>query len=303
MEINNSNSRRTDSTLITDEKGLKKISNILYEHNKLNVDFGNDNHLEVLPNSIKKIFSLNEIDNPEENILFAFRTRNSNNSQNNNDNNIFEEDSFIENLKNNSNQKENLNNNNFETEDYLIKTNEKLNNNNNVNEEENVFDEKILSSMKNKSFFENHINTFKKIWEYSYFGLILFSLINVIFSFQYGINVGFINLFMILNNIGNILLFISGALGIYLIKIKKIDKINESNLNILLISSILTNLLTVIYVFYDNSLFIQSYFIYINILSILNQSLTLILNFKMNQFYIEYNCLLPLKYPLLSNEN
>ena len=303
MEINNSNSRRTDSTLITDEEGLKKISNILYEHNKLNVDFGNDNHLEVLPNSIKKIFSLNEIDNPEENILFAFRTRNSNNSQNNNDNNIFEEDSFIENLKNNSNQKENLNNNNFETEDYLIKTNEKLNNNNNVNEEENVFDEKILSSMKNKSFFENHINTFKKIWEYSYFGLILFSLINVIFSFQYGINVGFINLFMILNNIGNILLFISGALGIYLIKIKKIDKINESNLNILLISSILTNLLTVIYVFYDNSLFIQSYFIYINILSILNQSLTLILNFKMNQFYIEYNCLLPLKYPLLSNEN
>jgi hypothetical protein len=304
MEINNSNSRRTDSTLITDEEGLKKISNILYEHNKLNVDFGNDNHLEVLPNSIKKIFSLNEIDNPEENILFAFRTRNSNNSQNNNDNNIFEEDSFIENLKNNSNNhKENLNNNNFETEDYLIKTNEKLNNNNNVNEEENVFDEKILSSMKNKSFFENHINTFKKIWEYSYFGLILFSLINVIFSFQYGINVGFINLFMILNNIGNILLFISGALGIYLIKIKKIDKINESNLNILLISSILTNLLTVIYVFYDNSLFIQSYFIYINILSILNQSLTLILNFKMNQFYIEYNCLLPLKYPLLSNEN
>lgn len=303
MEINNSNSRRTDSTLITDEEGLKKISNILYEHNKLNVDFGNDNHLEVLPNSIKKIFSLNEIDNPEENILFAFRTRNSNNSQNNNDNNIFEEDSFIENLKNNSNNhKENLNNNNFETEDYLIKTNEKLNNNNNVNEEENVFDEKILSSMKNKSFFENHINTFKKIWEYSYFGLILFSLINVIFSFQYGINVGFINLFMILNNIGNILLFISGALGIYLIKIKKIDKINESNLNILLISSILTNLLTVIYVFYDNSLFIQSYFIYINILSILNQSLTLILNFKMNQFYIEYNCLLPLKYPLLSNE-
>ena len=303
MEINNSNSRRTDSTLITDEEGLKKISNILYEHNKLNVDFGNDNHLEVLPNSIKKIFSLNEIDNPEENILFAFRTRNSNNSQNNNDNNIFEEDSFIENLKNNSNNhKENLNNNNFETEDYLIKTNEKLNNNNNVNEEENVFDEKILSSMKNKSFFENHINTFKKIWEYSYFGLILFSLINVIFSFQYGIIVGFINLFMILNNIGNILLFISGALGIYLIKIKKIDKINESNLNILLISSILTNLLTVIYVFYDNSLFIQSYFIYINILSILNQSLTLILNFKMNQFYIEYNCLLPLKYPLLSNE-
>ena len=303
MEINNSNSRRTDSTLITDEEGLKKISNILYEHNKLNVDFGNDNHLEVLPNSIKKIFSLNEIDNPEENILFAFRTRNSNNSQNNNDNNIFEEDSFIENLKNNSNNhKENLNNNNFETEDYLIKTNEKLNNNNNVNEEENVFDEKILSSMKNKSFFENHINTFKKIWEYSYFGLILFSLINVIFSFQYGINVGFINLFMILNNIGNILLFISGALGIYLIKIKKIDKINESKLNILLISSILTNLLTVIYVFYDNSLFIQSYFIYINILSILNQSLTLILNFKMNQFYIEYNCLLPLKYPLLSNE-
>ena len=302
MEINNSNSRRTDSTLITDEEGLKKISNILYEHNKLNVDFGNDNHLEVLPNSIKKIFSLNEIDNPEENILFAFRTRNSNNSQNNNDNNIFEEDSFIENLKNNSNQKENLNNNNFETEDYLIKTNEKLNNNNNVNEEENVFDEKILSSMKNKSFFENHINTFKKIWEYSYFGLILFSLINVIFSFQYGINVGFINLFMILNNIGNILLFISGSLGVYLIKIKKIDKINESNLNILLISSILTNLLTVIYVFYDNSLFIQSYFIYINILSILNQSLTLILNFKMNQFYIEYNCLLPLKYPLLSNE-
>ena len=303
MEINNSNSRRTDSTLITDEEGLKKISSILYEHNKLNVDFGNDNHLEVLPNSIKKIFSLNEIDNPEENILFAFRTRNSNNSQNNNDNNIFEEDSFIENLKNNSNNhKENLNNNNFETEDYLIKTNEKLNNNNNVNEEENVFDEKILSSMKNKSFFENHINTFKKIWEYSYFGLILFSLINVIFSFQYGINVGFINLFMILNNIGNILLFISGALGIYLIKIKKIDKINESKLNILLISSILTNLLTVIYVFYDNSLFIQSYFIYINILSILNQSLTLILNFKMNQFYIEYNCLLPLKYPLLSNE-
>ena len=302
MEINNSNSRRTDSTLITDEEGLKKISNILYEHNKLNVDFGNDNHLEVLPNSIKKIFSLNEIDNPEENILFAFRTRNSNNSQNNNDNNIFEEDSFIENLKNNNNHKENLNNNNFETEDYLIKTNEKLNNNNNVNEEENVFDEKILSSMKNKSFFENHINTFKKIWEYSYFGLILFSLINVIFSFQYGINVGFINLFMILNNIGNILLFISGALGVYLIKIKKIDKINESNLNILLISSILTNLLTVIYVFYDNSLFIQSYFIYINILSILNQSLTLILNFKMNQFYIEYNCLLPLKYPLLSNE-
>ena len=304
MEINNSNSRRTDSTLITDEEGLKKISSILYEHNKLNVDFGNDNHLEVLPNSIKKIFSLNEIDNPEENILFAFRTRNSNNSQNNNDNNIFEEDSFIENLKNNSNNhKENLNNNNFETEDYLIKTNEKLNNNNNnINEEENVFDEKILSSMKNKSFFENHINTFKKIWEYSYFGLILFSLINVIFSFQYGINVGFINLFMILNNIGNILLFISGALGIYLIKIKKIDKINESNLNILLISSILTNLLTVIYVFYDNSLFIQSYFIYINILSILNQSLTLILNFKMNQFYIEYNCLLPLKYPLLSNE-
>ena len=303
MEINNSNSRRTDSTLITDEEGLKKISNILYEHNKLNVDFGNDNHLEVLPNSIKKIFSLNEIDNPEENILFAFRTRNSNNSQNNNDNNIFEEDSFIENLKNNSNNhKENLNNNNFETEDYLIKTNEKLNNNNNVNEEENVFDEKILSSMKNKSFFENHINTFKKIWEYSYFGLILFSLINVIFSFQYGINVGFLNLFMILNNIGNILLFISGALGIYLIKIKKIDKINESKLNILLISSILTNLLTVIYVFYDNSLFIQSYFIYINILSILNQSLTLILNFKMNQFYIEYNCLLPLKYPLLSNE-
>ena len=303
MEINNSNSRRTDSTLITDEEGLKKISSILYEHNKLNVDFGNDNHLEVLPKSIKKIFSLNEIDNPEENILFAFRTRNSNNSQNNNDNNIFEEDSFIENLKNNSNNhKENLNNNNFETEDYLIKTNEKLNNNNNVNEEENVFDEKILSSMKNKSFFENHINTFKKIWEYSYFGLILFSLINVIFSFQYGINVGFTNLFMILNNIGNILLFISGALGVYLIKIKKIDKINESNLNILLISSILTNLLTVIYVFYDNSLFIQSYFIYINILSILNQSLTLILNFKMNQFYIEYNCLLPLKYPLLSNE-
>ena len=187
MEINNSNSRRTDSTLITDEEGLKKISNILYEHNKLNVDFGNDNHLEVLPNSIKKIFSLNEIDNPEENILFAFRTRNSNNSQNNNDNNIFEEDSFIENLKNNSNNhKENLNNNNFETEDYLIKTNEKLNNNNNnINEEENVFDEKILNSMKNKSFFENHINTFKKIWEYSYFGLILFSLINVIFSFQY----------------------------------------------------------------------------------------------------------------------
>ena len=303
MEINNSNSRRTDSTLITDEEGLKKISSILYEHNKLNVDFGNDNHLEVLPNSIKKIFSLNEIDNPEENILFAFRTRNSNNSQNNNDNNIFEEDSFIENLKNNSNQKENLNNNNFETEDYLIKTNEKLNNNNNINEEENVFDEKILNSMKNKSFFENHINTFKKIWEYSYFGLILFSLINVIFSFQYGINVGFINLFMILNNIGNILLFISGSLGVYLIKIKKIDKINESNLNILLISSILTNLLTVIYVFYDNSLFIQSYFIYINILSILNQSLALILNFKMNQFYIEYNCLLPLKYPLLSNEN
>ena len=303
MEINNSNSRRTDSTLITDEEGLKKISSILYEHNKLNVDFGNDNHLEVLPNSIKKIFSLNEIDNPEENILFAFRTRNSNNSQNNNDNNIFEEDSFIENLKNNNNHKENLNNNNFETEDYLIKTNEKLNNNNNINEEENVFDEKILNSMKNKSFFENHINTFKKIWEYSYFGLILFSLINVIFSFQYGINVGFINLFMILNNIGNILLFISGALGVYLIKIKKIDKINESNLNILLISSILTNLLTVIYVFYDNSLFIQSYFIYINILSILNQSLTLILNFKMNQFYIEYNCLLPLKYPLLSNEN
>ena len=303
MEINNSNSRRTDSTLITDEEGLKKISSILYEHNKLNVDFGNDNHLEVLPKSIKKIFSLNEIDNPEENILFAFRTRNSNNSQNNNDNNIFEEDSFIENLKNNNNHKENLNNNNFETEDYLIKTNEKLNNNNNINEEENVFDEKILSSMKNKSFFENHINTFKKIWEYSYFGLILFSLINVIFSFQYGINVGFINLFMILNNIGNILLFISGALGVYLIKIKKIDKINESNLNILLISSILTNLLTVIYVFYDNSLFIQSYFIYINILSILNQSLTLILNFKMNQFYIEYNCLLPLKYPLLSNEN
>ena len=304
MEINNSNSRRTDSTLITDEEGLKKISSILYEHNKLNVDFGNDNHLEVLPKSIKKIFSLNEIDNPEENILFAFRTRNSNNSQNNNDNNIFEEDSFIENLKNNNNHKENLNNNNFETEDYLIKTNEKLNNNNNnINEEENVFDEKILNSMKNKSFFENHINTFKKIWEYSYFGLILFSLINVIFSFQYGINVGFINLFMILNNIGNILLFISGALGVYLIKIKKIDKINESNLNILLISSILTNLLTVIYVFYDNSLFIQSYFIYINILSILNQSLTLILNFKMNQFYIEYNCLLPLKYPLLSNEN
>ena len=303
MELNISNSRRTDSTLITDEEGLKKISNILYDHNKLNVDFGNDNQLEVLPNSIKKIFSLNEIDNPEENILFAFRTRNSNNSQNNNDNNIFEEDSFIENLKNNSNNhKENLNNNNFETEDYLIKTNEKLNNNNNVNEEENVFDEKILSSMKNKSFFENHINTFKKIWEYSYFGLILFSLINVIFSFQYGINVGFLNLFMILNNIGNILLFISGALGVYLIKIKKIDKINESNLNILLISSILTNLLTVIYVFYDNSLFIQSYFIYINILSILNQSLTLILNFKMNQFYIEYNCLLPLKYPLLSNE-
>ena len=304
MEINNSNSRRTDSTLITDEEGLKKISSILYEHNKLNVDFGNDNHLEVLPNSIKKIFSLNEIDNPEENILFAFRTRNSNNSQNNNDNNIFEEDSFIENLKNNSNNhKENLNNNNFETEDYLIKTNEKLNNNNNFNEDENVFDDNILNSMKNKSFFENHINTFKNIWEYSYFGLIIFSLINVIYSFQYGINVGFLNLFMILNNIGNILLFISGALGVYLIKIKKIDKINESNLNILLISSILTNLLTVIYVFYDNSLFIQSYFIYINILSILNQSLTLILNFKMNQFYIEYNCLLPLKYPLLSNEN
>jgi len=302
MELNISNSRRTDSTLITDEEGLKKISNILYDHNKLNVDFGNDNQLEVLPNSIKKIFSLNEIDNPEENILFAFRTRNSNNSQNNNDNKIFEEDSFIENLKNNNNHHEILNNNNFETEDYLIKTNEKLNNNNNnFNEEENVFDDKILNSMKNKSFFENHINIFKNIWEYSYFGLILFSLINVIFSFQYGINVGFLNLFMILNNIGNILLFISGVLGVYKIKIKKIDKINESNLNILLISSILTNLLTFIYIFYDN-LFTQSYFIYIQILSIINQSLTLILNFKMNQFYIEYNCLLPLKYPLLSND-
>jgi hypothetical protein len=303
MEINNSNSRTTDSTLITDEEGLKKISSILYEHNKLNVDFGNDNHLEVLPNSIKKIFSLNEIDNPEENILFAFRTRNSNNSQNNNDNNIFEEDSFIENLKNNSNNhKENLNNNNFETEDYLIKTNEKLNNNNNFNEDENVFDDNILNSMKNKSFFENHINTFKNIWEYSYFGLIIFSLINVIYSFQYGINVGFLNLFMILNNIGNILLFISGVLGIYKIKIKKIYKINESNLNILLISSILTNLLTDIYVFYDNFLLTQSSVIYFHILSIINQSLTLILNFKMNKFYIEYNCLLPLKYPLLSNE-
>jgi len=302
MELNISNSRRTDSTLITDEEGLKKISNILYDHNKLNVDFGNDNQLEVLPNSIKKIFSLNEIDNPEENILFAFRTRNSNNSQNNNDNKIFEEDSFIENLKNNNNHQEILNNNNFETEDYLIKTNEKLNNNNNFNEDENVFDDNILNSMKNKSFFENHINTFKNIWEYSYFGLIIFSLINVIYSFQYGINVGFLNLFMILNNIGNILLFISGVLGIYKIKIKKIYKINESNLNILLISSILTNLLTDIYVFYDNFLLTQSSFIYFHILSIINQSLTLILNFKMNKFYIEYNCLLPLKYPLLSNE-
>jgi hypothetical protein len=107
---------------------------------------------------------------------------------------------------------------------------------------------------------------------------------------------------MILNNIGNILLFISGVLGIYKIKIKKIYKINESNLNILLISSILTNLLTDIYVFYDNFLLTQSSFIYFHILSIINQSLTLILNFKMNKFYIEYNCLLPLKYPLLSNE-
>jgi hypothetical protein len=305
MELNISSSRRTDSTLITDEEGLKKISNILNDHKKLNIDFGNEKNLEVQPNSIKKIFSLNEIDNPEENILFAFRTRNSNNSQNvNENNNIYEEDSFIENLKNNNNQNNmQNNNNNFETEDYLIKTNEKINKDN-LNNDEKDIDENIINSMKNKSFFENHINTFKKIWEYSYYSLIIFSLINVLYSFIYGINVGFFNFFMILNNIGNILLFLSGGTGIYKIKIKKINKINESNLNIILISSLLTNLFTIVYIFYEgtNFLFTQSYFLYFQILSILNQSLTLILNFKMNQFYIEYNYLLPLKYPLLSNE-
>lgn len=103
----------------------------------------------------------------------------------------------------------------------------------------------------------------------------------------------------------NCLLFYTGFLGLYYIKIEKVQKINETWENAFLILLIVLTSLTFALGEYAISqpmkdyLIQNSFFHYLFYWLIFNESSSLLLNFKMNQFYVEYNFLLPLKCPLL----
>ena len=304
---------KKERTLLTDEEGLTKISAILSSHSKLYVEWP---HLElqVSNQSIRRIYQLcGKL--VEENVLFAYRVHN---------NQIIyeEEDSFLQSYRNKDKPKANFV---IDTEDVVIdsKLKEESSNVNSNNNDNNAYDnlinqntlansneieQNVLDCMKNRSFFDRNINFFIFLWESFYLSLLL---CGVFFfchlSFFVFHSQKFLTPYTMCGLSINFLLFFIGFLGLYHIKIKKTQKINETNVNLILFTLVALTLSTFIYVEYAMEpvtqayLLEQTFFVYLYLTMLTNEALCLIMNFKMNQFYVEYNFLLPLKYPLISD--
>lgn len=304
---------KKESALITDEEGLTRVSSLLNKHNVLFIEYP---HIEI-PLQTRSIIKMCEMAGvlAEEYILFALRVHN--------DKVIYEEeDSFLQSYRNKPKPKSNFV---IDTEDVILDSKSKDGDQNNygVNTNHDNYDnlinqntlansndieQNIINSMKNKSFFERNITFFLVLWESSYLGLLLCGVIYFChMSFFIFHSNSYISFYFFIGVLINILLFISGFLGLYHIKIKKTQKINETNVNLFLFSLVALTLVNFIYVEYvmDQSLQMylleNSFFIVIYITLFTNEITCLIINFKMNQFYVEYNFLLPLKYPLISD--
>ena len=318
---------RNESTYITDDDGLIQITDIINSHSKLYIEFP-DIEIPINTSSILHLCKLADIV-PEESILFAYRVHN--NSQINYE----EEDSFLQSYRTKPKQNPNIFN---ESDEMLIETNSKelkdkktkFNQNANINfnklniNKNNIFDnnslgsntqansndleQNILDSMKNKTFFENNIHMFLLLWEALYEMLLL---VGVLFfchlSFFANHQGSIVSIYLGLGAIVNSLVFGVGFVGLYHIKIEKTQKINETNINLILVGLIAVTVVNFIYVEYimkspvQDYLLHGTYFVYLYIWLMTNEVAALVMNFKMNQFYVEYNFLLPLKYPLINS--
>jgi hypothetical protein len=316
---------KNESTLITDDDGLIQISNILNSHSKLYIEYP-DIEIPIETSSILKICKLADF-LPEENILFAYRCHN--NSQINYE----EEDSFMQTYRNKPKQNQNIFN---DSDDILIELNtkelndqyskikqnanigfKKLNDNqnnafdnhslSNTVANSNELEQNVLDSMKNKTFFEKNISFFLLLWEGLYELILLIGVLFFCHISFFAHNQGSImSVYLTFSVFINLFIFIVGFVGLYHIKIEKTQKINETNVNLLLLILVAFTVINFIFGEYIMKPPVQDYllketnFLYLYICLMFNEVSALVMNFKMNQFYVEYNFLLPLKYPLLN---
>ena len=162
--------------------------------------------------------------------------------------------------------------------------------------------------MKNKTFFEKNIHMFLLLWEGLYEMLLLVGVLFFCHLSFFANNQGsIVSIYLVLGAVVNALVFSVGFVGLYHIKIEKTQKINETNINAIIVGLIAVTVVNFIYAEYvmkspvQDYLLHGTYFVYLYIWLMCNEVAALVMNFKMNQFYVEYNFLLPLKYPLIQS--
>ena len=154
--------------------------------------------------------------------------------------------------------------------------------------------------------------TLELIWEYSYYSFLFFSFLNLGNFIFNSINLGFFTFFSLLSLITNCLDFLSVIEGIYQIKTLGNKQLNDTFVNIFIISACIGSLINILFVEYLMNYISQyyvlnnSFFFFIQVSLVINELFCLFLNFKINYMSIEENFLLPLKTPLIGeyeNEN
>ena len=308
---------KQESMLITDDDGLVRITSIMMKHEKFHVEYP---HIEIplRKATIMQICRMSGC-NSEEYVLFSYR------HHNNDESNYEDEDSFIQGYRNK--QKPQYNNNKdfirLDSDDYIQFVNPQNNKHDNNSYDNNTLansddiDNIVLNNNNNNvynkgrtnSFFEKHFATFELIWQGLYMllllsGVILFCHLN----FYAVIAMTYMNVYSLCGYAVNVLVFVCGIYGLKVIKVDKVQKVSETYVNNYLGGVVVSCLMMVVYVKYvmyggveKEYLVNQTFFMWMYLSVAVFAMMCWVMNWKVGNMYEEYNFLLPLKEPLVSN--
>ena len=312
---------KQESMLITDDDGLVRITSIINAHERFHVEYP---HIEIplRKATIMQICKMSGC-NSEEYVLFSYR------HHKNEALDYEDEDSFIQGYRNKQKPQYNNNNNKdfirLDSDDYIQFVNPQNNKQDGNSYENNTLansddiDNIVLNNNNNNnggynkgrtnSFFEKHFAVFELIWQGLYMVLLLFGVILFChLNFYAVIAMTYVNVYSVCGYIVNGLVFGCGIYGLKVIKVDKVQKVSETYVNKCLGGVVVGCLMMVAYVKYvmnegvgKEYLVNQTWFIavYLGVVGV--AMICWVMNWKVCKVYEEYNFLLPLKEPLVSN--
>ena len=309
---------KQESMLITDDDGLIRITSIMMAHERFHVEYP---HIEIplRKASIVQICRMSGC-NSEEYVLFSYRHHKGDDSY------YEDEDSFIQGYRNKQKQPQYNNNKDFirlDSDDYIQFVNPPHNKHDNNSYDNNTLansddiDNIALSNNNNiinhkgrpTSFFEKHFATFELIWQGLYMllllsGVVLFCHLN----FYAVATMTYMTIYGVCGFAVDGLVFVCGVYGLKVIKVDKVQKVSETCVNKCLGGVGVCCLMMIGYVKYmmyegveKEYLMNQTWFVGVYLWIAGTAGMCGVMNWKVGKMYEEFNFLLPLKEPLVSN--